>query len=176
MSPTPRLTIVFFYSIISNITTELNQRLSDTLSTKAEYYKLHTALSVSEEQTTSADSQNRSSSVQLRHQRHQRSYWLSGISKWALATRGEEALRTKPCTHANSIRLAWAQHFSSAAALCCLENWKILLMLLASSCYLPEADAVICESVGTERVCSFAALFFRHCCYVNVFFPRSLNV
>lgn len=141
----PRLKIVFYIqymdkNIISNITRDLNQHLSNTLS--AESYKLHTSLSAFKEQTKSADSQNRSSSLQLRHQR---SYWLSEISKWALATSGgEEALGTKPSTRSNSIKLALAQHFGSAAALCCLENWKILVMLLASRCCLPEADAVVC--------------------------------
>lgn len=141
-------------NIILNITPELNQHLSDTVSTKAEHYKLHTALSKSRDQTASARSQNRSSTFQLRHQRHQQIYWLSGISKRALAMRGKDALVTKPCTHSNSIRLAWAQHFTSAAGLCCLENWKILLMLLASICYLAEADAVTCESLrGWKNSC-----------------------
>lgn len=128
----------------------------------ASSHNLHTASSWSREQTKSADSQNSSSSsssVQPRHQRHQRRYWLSGISKWTLATSAEEALGTKPLALSNSIRRAWAQHFSSAA-LCCLENWKILVMLLASSCYLPEADAVECESLGTGQDCSSAALCF----------------
>lgn len=48
-------------------------------------------------------------------------YWLSGIAKWSLAVRGKEALCTQLCTHSNSISLAWAQQFSSAAALSCLE-------------------------------------------------------
>lgn len=154
-------------NIISNVTIELN--LSDSRRRSWAFSASHRLEYI--KRTNKLHSENRSSSIQLRHQRHQRRYWLSGISKWALAARGEEALGTKPCTHSNSIKPAWAQHFSSAAALCCLENWKILVMLLASSCYLPEADAVMCESLGTGRVWS---AFLNSAAMLMSFLPRVL--
>lgn len=155
---------LFLWNIISNMTRELNQHLSSAAS--AQHYKLHTSPPAFKEQTNSADSQNRSSSLQLRHQW---SYWLSAISKWAPATRGgEEALGTEPSTRSNSIKLAWAQHFGSAAALCCPENWKILVMLLASRCCFPEADAVLCESQGTGKARYLAA-------NISFFLSRILN-